>query len=448
MKRLLAITTAAVICALAALAAFSGSARATYPGATNGRIAFGMNVNGNTDVYTALPGGQDLRRLTTHPGFDACAAYSPDGRRIAYCSGQGGDPVQVWTMKQNGTDKQQVTHMSVTAIFPDFSPNGSKIVFCAGGSTFARDIYVANSDGSDLSRLTSGVGNNVYPAFSPDGSKIVFTSNRTGTSQVWLMNADGSNQRQLTFDSQPKDQVPDWSPNGSKIAYLADTHGIADMGNSWGDIWVMNADGSGQHPITSGATYYGTAWSPDGSRIATLDFPSRTVYTVNASDGNDPRQSTPARASSSSPAGSPAAPTRKKSTASRPRGTDHVRAADDHRRGRSARLLPLRHPSVGHGPHPAHVGLAGKEHSRLGQCSGMTPDGAMAGVSRVERLVFAALDRFDHLADRSLRPSSRDAPRVDPREDPERDHAHERRSGPRRWVVAVGGSMPEYDESV
>ena len=287
MKRLLAVTAAAVICALAALAAFSGSARATYPGATNGRIAFGMNVNGNTDVYTALPGGQDLRRLTTDPGFDACAAYSPDGQRIAYCSGQGGGPVQVWTMKQNGTDKQQVTHMSFTAIFPDFSPDGSKIVFCSGPSTFAREIYVVNSDGSDLTRLTSGVGNNVYPAFSPDGSKIVFTSNRTGTSQVWLMDADGSNQSQLTFDSQPKDQVPDWSPDGSKIAYLADTHGIADMGNSWGDIWVMNADGSGQHPITSGATYYGTAWSPDGSRIATLDFPSRTVYTVNASDGSD-----------------------------------------------------------------------------------------------------------------------------------------------------------------
>jgi Tol biopolymer transport system component len=288
MKRLLALTAAAVICALAALAVFSGSARATYPGATNGRIAFGMNVNGNTDIYTALPGGQDLRRLTSDAGFDACAAYSPDGKRIAYCSGQAGGPVQVWTMKQNGTDKQQITHTGVTTIFPDFSPDGSKIVFCAGASTFARDIYVVSSDGSGLTRLTSGVGNNVYPAFSPDGSKIVFTSNRTGTSQVWLMNADGSNQTQLTFDPQPKDQVPDWSPDGSKIAYLADTHGIADMGNSWGDIWVMNANGSGQHPITGGATYYGTAWSPDGSRIATLDFPSRTVYTLDASNGSDP----------------------------------------------------------------------------------------------------------------------------------------------------------------
>ena len=129
MNKTVATTALAAVLALLALATVVGSARATYPGATNGRIAFGINVNGNTDVYTALPDGQDLRRLTTDPGFDACAAYSADGRRIAYCSGQGGGPVQVWTMKQNGTDKQQVTHMSGTAIFPDFSPDGSKIVF-------------------------------------------------------------------------------------------------------------------------------------------------------------------------------------------------------------------------------------------------------------------------------------------------------------------------------
>jgi hypothetical protein len=72
MKRALCITALAAACALAALAAFSSSPRATYPCATNGRIAFGINVGGNTDVYTARPDGQGLRRLTTDPGFDAC----------------------------------------------------------------------------------------------------------------------------------------------------------------------------------------------------------------------------------------------------------------------------------------------------------------------------------------------------------------------------------------
>ena len=142
-------------------------------------------------------------------------------------------------MKQNGTDKQQVTHMSGVAIFPDYSPDGSEIVFAAQpAGAAARNIYVVPSDGGTPQQLTT-VGNNVYPAFSPDGSKIVFTSNRTGTSQVYVMNADGSGQTQLTFDPQPKDQVPDWSPDGSKIAYLADTHGIAgrhpELGRHLGD---------------------------------------------------------------------------------------------------------------------------------------------------------------------------------------------------------------------
>lgn len=286
MTRALALTTGAAVCALIAL---TGPAHATYSGATNGRLAFGMNVNGNTDVYTARPGGQDLRRLTTDPGFDACAAYSADGQRIAYCSGAGGNGIQIWTMRQNGTDKREVTDMGGTAIFPDFSPDGNEIVFSAkpAGAT-ARNIYVVPSGGGTPQQLTEK-GENTYPAYSPDGSKIVFTSNRTGIWQVWVMDADGDHQTQLTFDSLPKDQVPDWSPDGSKIAYLADTHNNPDTGPSWGDVWIMGAEGQSPHPITSGATYYGTAWSPDGARIATLDWPTRTVLTIDASDGGDPQ---------------------------------------------------------------------------------------------------------------------------------------------------------------
>jgi Tol biopolymer transport system component len=288
MSKILAVAAIASAFAIATLAAATSPAHATYPGDTNGRIAFGENINGNTDVYTALPDGQDLQRLTDDPGFDACPAFSADGRRIAYCSGEGGGPVQVWTMNQDGTDKTQVTHMSGAAIFPDFSPSGQKIVFTAKpADSPTRDIYVIGSDGTGLTRLTNGEGNNAYPAFSPDGSRIVFTSDRTGTWQVYVMHADGKFQKQLTSDPQPKDQVPDWSPDGDRIAYLADTHGIADtVSPSYGDIWVMNADGSGKHQITSGATYYGTAWSPDGTRIATLDWPTRTVYTIRAEGGD------------------------------------------------------------------------------------------------------------------------------------------------------------------
>jgi TolB protein len=191
-------------------------------------------------------------------------------------------------MKQNGTDKQQVTNMSGPAIFPKFSPDGNEITFSAKpADATARNVYVVPSDGGTPQQLTS-VGNNTYPSFSPDGSKIVFTSDRTGTWQVWVMDANGDNQTQLTFDSLPKDQVPDWSPDGTKIAYLADTSGAVDAGGT-GDIWVIDANGGNPHPITSGGRFLGTAWSPDGTRIATLDRSTATgtVVTLNASNGSD-----------------------------------------------------------------------------------------------------------------------------------------------------------------
>jgi TolB protein len=276
--------------AIAALVAVAGPARATYPGAA-GRIAFGETVPGDAqpDVYSVLPNGRAAKQLTVDPAFDACAAYSADGKQIAYCS-SAGDPVgqfDIWTMKQNGKDKQRLTQLGGSAIFPDFSPDATKIAFNGRPAGAANaDIYVINADGGSRTPLTNPLapGNDLWPAWSPDGSKIVFVSDRTGLNQVWAMNADGNDQHQLTFDPTKKDQTPEWSPDGSRIAYTVD-NGTA----AGGDIWVMNADGSDQHPITSGPEReVGPVWSPDGMQLAFLDLGSRTVYVMNV-DGTGRR---------------------------------------------------------------------------------------------------------------------------------------------------------------
>jgi Tol biopolymer transport system component len=286
MSKLRLTITAACALAVAALVAAVGTARATYPGAS-GRIAFGMTEPGASqpDVYSVLPGGEAMHQLTDDPAFDACAAYSADGKQIAYCS-SAGDPVgqfDIWTMKQNGKDKRRLTQLGGSAIFPDFSPDGSEIVFNAQPAGAAnQDVYVMNADGSGQVDVTNAPGNDQYAAWSPDGSKIVFESNRTGLSQVWIMNPDGSGQTQLTFDATKKDQTPEWSPDGTRIAYTVDVSTTV----GGGDIWVMNADGSDQHAITSGPEReFGPVWSPDGTRIAFLDFVSRTVYVMGA-DGS------------------------------------------------------------------------------------------------------------------------------------------------------------------
>jgi TolB protein len=268
--------------ALAALA-MAPAAHATYPGA-NGRIAFAMTIDGNTDIYSLLPNGHGLRRLTSDPDFEACAAYSADGQHIAYCRApSASSPAGIWVMNQNGTGQHLIVSSDAAgrAGFPDFAPDGTKLAFICTppGDTTAPDICTSDADGANLTRLTASPGLDLYPAWSPDGSKIVFESNRTGTMQVWVMNGDGSDQTQLTFDAVPKDQVPDWSPDGSRIAYTADTNPPG------GQIMVMNQNGSNQHAITQAGHDYGPVWSPDGSQLALLDMASRDVEVINA-DGS------------------------------------------------------------------------------------------------------------------------------------------------------------------
>jgi len=95
---------------------------------------------------------------------------------------------------------------------------------------------------------------------------------------VFVMDTDGGNQTQLTFDPVFKDQTPDWSPDGSKISFAA---------GDPGDILVMNGDGSDQHVVVDGpADDFGTSWSPDGRFIAFLRFDDRNNRYVDLADGS------------------------------------------------------------------------------------------------------------------------------------------------------------------
>jgi Tol biopolymer transport system component len=256
-------------------------------------------ADGNVDIFTALPNGKGLRRLTTDASFDACPAYSADGKEVAFCSDRSG-AFEIWAMDRTGRAQREVTHLGGYAIFPDWSPDGSRIAFSGSESIDPNDeIYVVDAaTGGDLQALTSCAGAaagcfNDFPAWSPDGTKIAYVhaddvdaDGNPVNEQVWVMNADGSGNAQLTSDANAHDEVPDWSPDGRRIAY---TDG--DFGSE--HIWVMDADGGHQTQLTSGtADEFGAAWSPDGSRIAFVrDFGdgNRPVFVMNA-DGTDQHQ--------------------------------------------------------------------------------------------------------------------------------------------------------------
>jgi hypothetical protein len=133
------------------------------------------------------------------------------------------------------------------------------------------EIYIMNADGSDPRRLTYASGDDFFPAGSPDGTRIAFESQRTVNSEVWLMNSDGSNQIRLTGPGQGHISIhPAWSPDGTRIAYLNDRND-PDMSC---EIYTMKPDGSDQTRLAffTGSEINpcpgGLAWSPDGTKIA------------------------------------------------------------------------------------------------------------------------------------------------------------------------------------
>ncbi|TML01242.1 MAG: hypothetical protein E6G40_03585, partial [Actinobacteria bacterium] len=130
---------------------------------------------------------------------------------------------------------------SPRAIDPS-APRGNGVIAFTTFRTGDNEIFVMNADGSRQADLSNNSASDSQPAWSPDGAKVAFTSNRTGNNDVWVMNADGSGQADLSNDS-ASDSQPAWSPDGTKVAFTSNR-----TGNN--DVWVMNADGSGQADLS------------------------------------------------------------------------------------------------------------------------------------------------------------------------------------------------------
>jgi hypothetical protein len=141
-------------------------------------------------------------------------------------------------MDTDGSNQRLVVHLPGDQLYPSYSPDMSKIGFTTPVGPGDRAIFTIDADGSNLTTVFDVPGAyDSAPAWSPDGRQIAFESNQDGDMEVYVMNADGTNGRQLT-DNTIHDEGPAWSPDGKRMAF---TSGPDDLN---GDIWVMNADGS------------------------------------------------------------------------------------------------------------------------------------------------------------------------------------------------------------
>ncbi|HEY0734312.1 MAG TPA: hypothetical protein VGD69_05360, partial [Herpetosiphonaceae bacterium] len=198
---------------------------------------------------------------------------------------------------------------------PVWSPDGKQIAFVSDRDGNP-EIYVMNADGGEPRNLTQNPERDFDPAWSPDGTRIVFASyrdqpaDRSAANDLYIMNADGSEVTRLT-DDLARNSAPAFSPDGTRIAFdYFDGGGIVDGDIAGGEIYIMSADGTNQQRLTAEETGGRHAsWSADGARIAFAsarnDSSTFEIFTINP-DGSDLVKLTDNPASDAEPAYAPA----------------------------------------------------------------------------------------------------------------------------------------------
>ncbi len=162
-----------------------------------------------------------LTKLT--PATDTASAsdpaFSPDGSRIAFVSQRDGN-AEIYVMNADGTGTTRVSNDPQPDGRPSFMPDGQSLVFHSSRTAGKQEIWAVNVDGTALTQLTRDSVNS-SPAVSPDGQIIAYVSTRNKDGDIWLMNRDGTNQRQFTRSPQQRESEPRFLRDGT-LVYLAE----------------------------------------------------------------------------------------------------------------------------------------------------------------------------------------------------------------------------------
>lgn len=210
-----------------------------------------------------------------------------------------------WNIAVMNPDGSGVTTLAprfAYQVTPAWSPDGKKIAFTRQLNTM--EVYVMNADGSGQTNLTFDDPNSeprpqddFHPTWSPDGSRIAFTRGLSFTSlEIYVMNVDGTGRTRLTYD-QACAMGPAWSPDGAQIAFASDRHNNQSAYCDGQEVYVMNSDGSNITRLTTAnpaASAVEPVWSPDGTKIAFRE--NFTIYAMNA-DGSGVTPLTPVTSS-------------------------------------------------------------------------------------------------------------------------------------------------------
>ena len=227
----------------------------------------------NSDLYL-LPLSPDLRaaaepkRLTFGNWIAASPAWTMGGSSLTFSAGSAGsrEGSSLWRAAASGAGKpERLAAIGLNGAHPAISSRGNRLAYAQALSDiniWRIEIPNAGRKAKPPERLISSTRSDYNPQFSPDGKRIAFLSDRSGSHEIWVCDAGGSNAVQLTFLGGPGiDGQPYWSPNSRRLTFSANIEGHS-------EVYVLNASGGKPRRLTSNPTWArNPSWSRDGHWI-------------------------------------------------------------------------------------------------------------------------------------------------------------------------------------
>lgn len=283
---------------------FGGENAEAYFSADGRQLIFQSTRDGHEcdQIYTMNIDGSDVKMVSTGSGRTTCSYFFPNRGRILYSSTHLGGKecpprpdfskgyvwaiyptYDIFTARPNGSGVHQLTNTPGYDAEATISTNGKRIVFTSTRDGDL-DIYTMDANGKNVRRLTDALGYDGGPFWSYDGKQIVYRAHhpqtdkeksdylsllkenliRPSTLELWVMNADGSNKRQVTRNGKAN-FAPYFFPDGKRIIFASN---MDDPKGRDFDLYKINVDGSGLERITFNDTFDGfPMFSPDGRKI-------------------------------------------------------------------------------------------------------------------------------------------------------------------------------------
>ena len=237
-----------------------------------GRVLYTKELAASNVLAWRNIDGSDEIELTETFSQDTEPRYNHSNDDIVFCSDRNGKS-QIFSINLAGTESQVMSN-SYNDMHPCMNTTGSYMAFSSDRGTNSNlDVYKRATSGGTVTRLTTDTGEDYHPCWSEDDLKIAFVSTRTGTPQIWIMNADGTGQTQLSTTG--SNDYPSVSPDNTLVMFVSNRSG------KWELYYVPIGGGTEVKVDNNNLNVYQASWSEDGSKVVFVggNQNNRYIYT-------------------------------------------------------------------------------------------------------------------------------------------------------------------------